>query len=57
MARRVMAAKGDPIRVLPSWRSGVFGPEAAGEILLPGPEARLTETTFDDWLRARFSEA
>jgi uncharacterized protein YbjT (DUF2867 family) len=57
MARRVMAAKGDPIRVLPSWRSGVFGPEAAGEILLPGPEARLAETTFDDWLRARFPGA
>ena len=54
MARRVMTAKGDPIRLLPSWRSGVFGPEAAGEVLLPGPGARLARMTFDDWLRARF---
>jgi uncharacterized protein YbjT (DUF2867 family) len=54
MARRVMAAKGDPIRLLPSWRGGVFGPEAAGEVLLPAPGARLAATTFDAWLGARF---
>jgi hypothetical protein len=54
MARRVMSAKGDPVRLLPSWRSGVFGPEAAGEVLLPGPDARLAPTTFDGWLSARF---
>ncbi len=54
MARRVMSAKGDPVRLLPSWRSGVFGIEAAGEILLPGRDARLAPTTFDDWLSARF---
>ena len=54
MARRVTAAKGDPVRVVPSWRSGVLGPEAAGDVLLPGPGARLASTTFDDWLRGRF---
>jgi uncharacterized protein YbjT (DUF2867 family) len=54
MARRVMAAKGDPVRLLATWRSGVFGIEAAGEMLLPGPDARLARTTFDDWLEARF---
>jgi hypothetical protein len=35
---------------MPTWRSGVYGVEAAGEILLPGPEARLAPTTFDQWL-------
>lgn len=32
-------------------RIAVDGIEAAGEILLPGPEARLAPTTFDAWLR------
>jgi hypothetical protein len=31
-------------------RSGVFGVDAAGEVMLPGPEARLAPTTFDAWL-------
>jgi len=31
-------------------RSGILGVEAAGEVLLPGPEARLAPTTFDAWL-------
>jgi uncharacterized protein YbjT (DUF2867 family) len=50
MARRTLALRGQPIRLIPSWRSGVYGVEAAGEILLPGPEARLAPTTFDQWL-------
>lgn len=52
MARRTLAARGQSIRLLPSWRSGVYGTEAAGEILLPGPGARLASTTFDEWLKA-----
>ena len=27
-----------------------FGVDAAGEMLLPGPDARLAPTTFDAWL-------
>jgi uncharacterized protein YbjT (DUF2867 family) len=50
MARRTLAARGESIRLIPSWRTGVFGVEAAGEMLLPGPEARLAPTTFDAWL-------
>jgi uncharacterized protein YbjT (DUF2867 family) len=50
MARRTLAARGESIRLIPSWRSGLFGIEAAGEMLLPGPEARLAPTTFDAWL-------
>jgi hypothetical protein len=41
---------GESIRLIPSWRNGVFGVEAAGEELLAGPEARLAPTTFDTWL-------
>jgi uncharacterized protein YbjT (DUF2867 family) len=50
MARRTLSARGEAIRPVPSWRTGVFGVEAAGEVLLAGPEARLAPTTFDTWL-------
>ncbi len=41
MARRTLAARNESIRLIPSWRTGVFGLDAAGEVLLAGPEARL----------------
>ena len=50
MARRTLSARGESIRLIPSWRTGLFGLDAAGEVLLPGPEARLAPTTFDAWL-------
>ncbi len=50
MARRTLAARQDPTRLVPSWRDGPFGVEMAGEVLLPGPEAQLGTTTFDSWL-------
>jgi uncharacterized protein YbjT (DUF2867 family) len=51
MARRALAARGaGPVRLVPSWRDGPFGVEMAGEVLLPGPGARLGPTTFDAWL-------
>jgi uncharacterized protein YbjT (DUF2867 family) len=49
MARRVLAARGARVRLVPSWR-GPFGVEMAGEVLLPGPDARIASTTFDAWL-------
>jgi uncharacterized protein YbjT (DUF2867 family) len=57
MARRTLAARGESIRLIPSWRSGVFGVDAAGEMLLPGPEARLAPTTFDAWLTMEGTKA
>jgi uncharacterized protein YbjT (DUF2867 family) len=57
MARRTLAARGESIRLIPSWRSGVFGVEAAGEALLPGPDARLARTTFDEWLQRQGAKA
>ncbi len=57
MARRTLSARGESIRLIPSWRSGVFGVDAAGEVLLPGPEARLAPTTFGAWLRIESTRA
>lgn len=54
MARRTLAARGEGLRLIPSWH-GPFGPEMAGNILLPSDNARLTATTFDTWLTDRAS--
>jgi uncharacterized protein YbjT (DUF2867 family) len=51
MARRTLAARGQDIRLVPTWR-GPFGPDMAGEVMLPGEGAKLGPTTFDDWLAA-----
>lgn len=51
MARRTAAARGRTVRLVPSW-SGVFDAAMAGDVLLPGPGARIAPTTFDDWLAA-----
>jgi hypothetical protein len=49
MARRTLAARKTPLRLIPSWR-GPFGVEMAGEVLLPGPDAQIAPTTFEAWL-------
>ncbi len=49
MARRSFAARGEQVRLVPTWR-GVFDDSMAGEVLLPGDNARLGSVTFDDWL-------
>jgi uncharacterized protein YbjT (DUF2867 family) len=51
MARRTLAARGETIRLVPTWRG--FGVEMAGNVLLPGPDATLCRTTFDEWLAVR----
>ena len=51
MARRTYAARGQGVRLVPTWR-GNFGTDMAGETLLPAAGARLGATTFDDWLAA-----
>jgi uncharacterized protein YbjT (DUF2867 family) len=53
MARRILTLEQDHTRLVPSWRDGPFGVEAAGEVLLPGPDARVGATTFDSWLARR----
>ncbi|GAA4893594.1 uncharacterized protein YbjT (DUF2867 family) [Stackebrandtia albiflava] len=49
MARRTHLARGRTVRLVPTW-SGVFDSAMAGEVLLPGPDARICPTTFDRWL-------
>ena len=43
---------GEHLKLVPSWRTGIFGVDMAGEALLPGPDARLLTTTFDAWLES-----
>jgi uncharacterized protein YbjT (DUF2867 family) len=52
MARRTLEARGEHLKLVPSWRTGIFGVDMAGEALLPGPDARLLTTTFDAWLES-----
>jgi uncharacterized protein YbjT (DUF2867 family) len=49
MTRRSFAARGEPIRLVPTW-DGIFGVDMAGTVLLPGPDARIGPTTFEQWL-------
>jgi uncharacterized protein YbjT (DUF2867 family) len=51
MARRTHQAQGRRVRLVPTW-SGPFGPQMAGDALLPGEGARIAPTTFDEWLAA-----
>lgn len=48
MARRTLAARGDLVRIIPTW-GGMFGETMAGNAL-PGPGARIAPTTFEEWL-------
>jgi uncharacterized protein YbjT (DUF2867 family) len=49
MARRTHQAMGHAVKLVPTWES-VLGLEMAGNVLLPGPDARITPTRFEDWL-------
>jgi uncharacterized protein YbjT (DUF2867 family) len=49
MARRTFEARGEEVRLVPTWQ-GVFDTSMAGDVLLPDNGARLGHQTFDDWL-------
>jgi uncharacterized protein YbjT (DUF2867 family) len=49
MAKRTLAARGVRTTVIPGF-DGLYGTEMAGEVMLPGPDARVAPTTFDEWL-------
>jgi uncharacterized protein YbjT (DUF2867 family) len=51
LARRTNAKRGHDVKLVPTW-GGLFGPGAAGNVLLPGANARIAPTTFDEWLAA-----
>ncbi len=50
MARRTLTARGEKIRIIPTWQETIMSLEAAGEVLLPGANARLGKITFEAWL-------
>jgi uncharacterized protein YbjT (DUF2867 family) len=51
MARRTHEVRGRTVKLVPTW-SGIFGESMAGNVLLPGENARIAPTTFDEWLAA-----
>jgi uncharacterized protein YbjT (DUF2867 family) len=51
MARRTLEVRGHRVKLVPTW-SGIFGESMAGSVLLPGENARIAPTTFEDWLAA-----
>jgi uncharacterized protein YbjT (DUF2867 family) len=51
MARRTNEIRGRTVKLVPTW-SGLFDESMAGNVLLPGENARIAPTTFDDWLAA-----
>jgi hypothetical protein len=53
LVRRILRARGESLRLIPSWRTPPAVIEAAGEAFLPGPEVRLMPTTFDAGLATR----
>jgi uncharacterized protein YbjT (DUF2867 family) len=56
MARRTLDARGQSVRLVPTW-GGAFGVEMAGNVLLPDPSARIAPTTFDEWLATQASRS
>ncbi|WP_200207721.1 SDR family oxidoreductase [Micromonospora coerulea] len=55
MARRTHQALGRVMKLVPTWEA-ILGPDMAGNVLLPGPDARIAPTTFDDWLADQEAE-
>jgi uncharacterized protein YbjT (DUF2867 family) len=51
MARRTHDVLGRSVKLVPTW-SGPLGRELAGNVLLPGDDARILPTTFEQWLAA-----
>lgn len=53
LARRVLAAAGDPRPVVTDESVAYFGAMIDDRTLTPGPDARLGPTRLDDWLASR----
>jgi uncharacterized protein YbjT (DUF2867 family) len=50
LIRRVLSERGDPREVITDRHARYFGAELGERTLVPGDDARLAETRFDDWL-------
>jgi uncharacterized protein YbjT (DUF2867 family) len=53
LTRRVLNANGDARRVTADGGARYFGAELDDESLIPGDDARIAPTRFEDWLTAR----
>lgn len=51
MGRRTLTKRGRNVKLIPTW-SGVFDESMAGNVLLPGDNAQIAPTSFDEWLAA-----
>jgi hypothetical protein len=51
LIRRTLAAHKDPREVVTDPHARYFGIEVGENTLVPGDDARLGETRFEDWLR------
>jgi uncharacterized protein YbjT (DUF2867 family) len=51
LIRRGLAARNDPREVIADAHARYFGAELRERTLVPGADARLGETRFEDWLR------
>ena len=49
LARRRLMARHDPRQVVVDRRARFFGAEVGDRSLLPGADARLADTRFEDW--------
>lgn len=50
MARRTHAVRGRTVTLVPTWHTGIFDTEMAGDVLLPAADALIAPTSFDTWL-------
>lgn len=50
LARRTLEARGETVKLVPTWDGGLFGVAMAGNVMLPGEGAHITPTTFEAWL-------
>jgi len=57
MARRTLAVRGRPTRLVPTWHTGIFGVEMAGDVLLPERDAHRAPASFSTWLEEQSAAA
>ena len=57
MARRTHAVRGRSVTLVPTWHTGIFDAEMAGDVLLPSSEALIAPTSFDTWLAQQAAAA
>jgi uncharacterized protein YbjT (DUF2867 family) len=56
LIQRVLGANGDPRRVMADGRARYFGAELEEGSLIPGDDAHIAPTRFEDWLERRTVE-